>query len=135
MALKSAEKPEEAPAVANPHANTTVLELALYKIYTWQGVTYERGKPYRFKNSDAMILLGEHDHGRPVWRIYTPPTKKSAPRNEIVDATRVQAQLPVDEFGTVLVAPDTTKKRIDVGTDDEISDILSRPDDGGDVTV
>lgn len=133
MALKSPEK-TEAPAVS-PTANTTVLELALYKLYTWQGQTYEKGKPYRFKNNDAMILLGEHDTGRPVWRIYKPPTERKAPRNEIVDATRVQAQLPTDEFGAVLATPDRVNKRIDVGTDDEIADILNRPDDGGDVTV
>lgn len=136
MALKQSEqKTESLPATAVP-ANTTVLELALYKIYTWGNITYEQGKPYRFKNSDAMILLSERDFDRPIWKIHKPQRPKQAPRNDVVDATMISAPVPVDEFGaSVLGAPDKEKKRIDVGTDDEIADILTRPDDSGDVTV
>jgi hypothetical protein len=134
MALKT--EKADAPPVAPP--DTTVLELALYKIYTWGNITYEGGKPYRFKNSDAMVLLSERDTDRPVWKIHKPTRTKQAPKNEIVDATSISAPVPVDEFGTpTLGKPLTTpvKKRIDVGTDDEIADILSRPDESGDVTV
>lgn len=136
MALRT-EKPVQASAKPPVAVNTTVLELAMYKLYTWGGYTYEKGKPYRFKNSDAMILLGEMDTGRPVWKIYRPPPVKQAPKNEIVDATMIAAPTPVDEFGQPLMSSDDPAKRIDVGSDDEIADILNRPDidESGDVTV
>lgn len=143
-------KPDRAPAASAPDvivANTTVLELALYNLYTWQGDTYERGKPYRFKNSDALILLGEQDLGRPIWRIFRPATKKearNAQQQEVVDATLVKATRPTVEmaFGR---KPSDKIERIDVGDDSEIADILNATDegepepptesDGGDVTV
>jgi hypothetical protein len=135
MALKGTiEKKAEASVVANPLANTTVLELSLYAKYTWGNVTYEKGKPYRFKNSDAMILMGELDHGRPIWRVYQPPVQRQAPRNEVVDATMISAPVPVDEFGQS-VGPRMPPKRIEVGDDSEIADILNPPDDNENVTV
>ena len=136
MALKT-EKPPEASVVASPMPNTTVLELALYKIYTWGPNTYEKGKPYRFKNSDAMILLAEHDLDRPVWKIYKPERPKQVVKPEIVDATMIAAPIQVDSLGEPLTpVGKLPPKRIDVGTDNEIADILNRPDDSsGDVTV
>ena len=132
MALKTERKQEMTPEVA---AQTTVLELALYKKYTWQGFTYEANKPYRFKNTDAMMLLNEQDLGRPVWRIYRPPVARRQTKAEIVDATDVQVAPPVDEFGVVKI--DSPNKRIDIGNDDEIADILNKPEQNaeGDVTV
>lgn len=60
MALKT----ERAEAPAKPaNDGTTILELALYKIYTWGANTYEAGKPYRFRNADAMQLMSEQDLG------------------------------------------------------------------------
>lgn len=133
MALKTGQPKAEASEVAP--SETTVLELALYKIYTWGANTYETGKPYRFKNADAMTLLAEQDLGRPVWRLWRKPVPKQAPKNEIVDATMIHAPVPVDDFGAPLVSADTTaKKRIEIGTDDEIADILNK-DTSGDVTV
>jgi hypothetical protein len=128
MALKTEKTVEASAPTTASRVETTVLELALYKNYTWGNVTYEKGKPYRFRNSDAMVLLAEHDTGRPIWRIYQKPKPRQAPRNEIVDATSVTATLPVEEPMGL-----KTEKRIDVGTDDEIADILNR--DGGDITV
>jgi len=133
MALKTSDKPAATPAQP-PFTQTTVLELALYKLYTWQNNTYEQGKPYRFRNEDAMLLLGEQDLGRQVWKLYQPPKKREAPKHEIVDATRVVATRPVEDvgFGTLNKA----SGRIEVGTDDEIQDILERNEEGGgDVTV
>lgn len=136
MALKAAtEKLTEAKPQSPVAQQTTVLELALYKIYTWGGVTYEKGKPYRFKNSDAMVLLAEQDTGRPVWRLYRPEKPKQAPKNEIVDATNIKAPTPLDEFGTPLSVAALEQKRIDVGDDSEIADIIGKEDSSGDVTV
>lgn len=130
MALKT-EKKAEVPD--EPVPTTTVLELALYKVYTWGLNTYEQGKPYRFKNSDAMVLLAEQDTGRPVWKLYRKPVPKQAPKTEVVDATMVHAPVPVEEF--VLKANGTVgPKRIEIGDDSEIADIL--PVDSSDnVTV
>jgi hypothetical protein len=122
--------PAEAPATPPAAVQTTVLELALYKIYTWGGVSYEKGKPYRFTNSDAMILLAEQDLGRPVWKLYQKPVQRVAQENKVVDATTVRAPVPVDDIGDVSSIPG--EKRINVGDDSEIADILDR---GGDVTV
>jgi len=127
MALKTEKTVDASAPPPVSRVETTVLELALYKNYTWGNITYEKGKPYRFRNSDAMILLGEHDTGRPIWRIYQKPIPRQAPRNEIVDATSITAPLPIEEPGGL-----KTEKRIDVGTDDEIADILNRD---GDITV
>lgn len=112
-----------------------VLELALYKLYTWQGNTYERGKPYRFTYHDAMQLLSEQDHGRAVWRMYQPPVKRVAPKEEIVDATRVRAEVPDPDLPYLVGRPAAAGKRIDVGSDDEIQDILNQQTDDGNVTV
>lgn len=116
-----------------------MLELALYKIYTWGAMTYEAGKPYRFRNADAMILLAEQDLGRPIWKLWRKPVPKAAPKNEPVDVTMVHAPIPVNELGEVSTAPvgAPADKRIDVGDDSEIADILQkdRPDSSEDVTV
>jgi len=123
MALKT-EKVEKTPEPVKP--NTTVLELAMYTQYTWQGETYEKGKPYRFKTEDAMQLLAETDTGRPIWKLYQAPKPRVAPKNEVVDATGVKA-------GTLDAAMGMppASRRIDVGDDSEIKDIL----EGGDITV
>lgn len=132
MALKTKEPPVEVPATP---VGTTILELALYKIYTWGNESYHQGHPYRFRNEDAMRLLAENDLGRPIWKIYRPPPPRVTPKNEVIDATGVQATLPSDEpiFGNPVAEK---KKRIDVGTDEEIQDILNRPEsDEGNITV
>ena len=132
MALKT-DKAAEAPVKASTEG-TTILELALYKIYTWGANTYEQGKPYRFRNADAMLLLSEQDLGRPVWKIHRPMKPREAPKTEIVDATSITALLPVED--PLTLRPDPKIKRIDVGSDDEIQDILNAvTDDSGDVTV
>jgi hypothetical protein len=129
MALKTETKPATEPA-AQPQAQpqTTVLELALYTQYTWGGETYEKGKPYRFRSVDAMKLLAETDTGRPVWKLYQAPKPRQAPKNEIMDATGVQVTVPGEPINVPPAA-----KRIDIGSDDEIQDILKN--EGGDVTV
>lgn len=136
MALKTGEKPSVDPPVPS---DTVLLELALYTHYTWGGVTYERGTAYRFKKEDAVSLMSEQDHGRPLWRQFRPPKPKGTPSMPIVDSTEVKAarsRLSLEE--AALRSPGTnTGKRIEVGTDEEIQDILSRPevDTSGDVTV
>jgi len=138
MALKTEKTDvsvETKPQPTAPPPATTVLELALYKIYTWGGVTYEGGKPYRFNNIDAMRLLAEQDMERPVWKIHQPAKPKQAPKNEIVDATRNRVTNPVDELVETIPATIPSPKRIDVGNDSEIADILAKTEDSGDVTV
>ena len=97
-------------------------------------MTYEGGKPYRFNNIDAMRLLAEQGMERPV-NIHQPAKPKQAPKNEIVDATRNRVTNPVDEFVETISATIPSPKRIDVGNDSEIADILAKTEDSGDVTV
>lgn len=137
MALKTPEKsaPEKAPADV-----TVLLELALYTHYTWGGVTYEKGTAYKFTQEDAMLLMSEQDHGRPVWRQFTPARPRRAATMPIVDSTEVRAvrtRQSLEDAALNGGAGTAVKgKRIDVGTDDEIADVLNRPDDvSGDVTV
>jgi hypothetical protein len=144
MALKTGERPEKSVGedVAGPQpVDTIVLELTMYVNYTWNGETYHAGTPYRFKRDDAMILMSEQDHERPIWRIYQPPKIKKAQRAPEVDSTEVKAvrtRQSLEEAGFRDTRKGTnTGKRIDVGTDEEIADILDRPDfdASGDVTV
>jgi hypothetical protein len=88
MALKTDKT--QAPA-EKPMEDVVTLELAMYQHYTWGGVTYEKGSAYRFKREDAMALLSEQDHGRPVWKMWSPPRVKVAARMPIVDSTEVRA--------------------------------------------
>jgi hypothetical protein len=125
MALKTERQVE-----TRPPSDTAVLELALYKKYTWGTTTYEAGKPYRFRHQDAMVLLSEQDTGRPIWRLYTPERPKVVPSNEPQDKTWVQALPPVENLS---VTPPPAK-RIEIGDDSEIADILQTTSEG-DVTV
>lgn len=139
MALRDGTTPKtpvvaEKPAEAAP---TTLLELALYTHYTWGGVTYEKGTAYRFAQQDAMALLGELDCGRPIWRQYTPPRKKVPTVMPVVDSTEVRAVRSRQSLEEAALRGGTPVKRIEVGTDEEIADILNQPDGdaAGDVTV
>ena len=114
------------PAVASQETDFVLLELALYTNYTWKDEAFQKGKAYKFTKNNAMQLLTETDHGRPVWRIYRQVRPKAAPKNEVFDATAIKADPAVEVVNGI---PD---KRIDVGSDDEIADILGRD---GDVTV
>lgn len=109
--------------IAQPEQEETVLlELALYTNYTWQGDMYEKGKAYRFKRSDAMQLLTETDFNRPVWKIYRAPVQKVTPKNIVIDATSIEVRKvaePIHGLG---------QKRINVGDDSEIRDILTEGD-------
>ncbi len=115
-ATKEAPKAAVAKEPAVKEEPTVVLELALYTNYTWNGFTYKKGEAYRFRQTDAMALLSEQDHNRPIWKQYTPPKKRKAAQQEIVDSTRVSAapRGPAEE----------PNKRIDVGDDSELGDIL-----------
>lgn len=126
MALNKVEKKAEKPAAPT----TIVLELALYTNYTYKGFTYQKGKPYRFSRETAVDMLSEFDSGRPVWRVYNPPAPKTAPKVEVVDATAVEPVGIIDDP----VREEDPKRRIEVGSDDEIRDILN-PADEGNVTI
>jgi hypothetical protein len=112
---------------------TILLELALYQHYRMNDVNYDKGIPYRFRTIEALQLLGVTDFSRPVWRLYQPPaqSRKKTPAELIKDATEVRLPEQVEPIHGV----DSSTRRIDVGTDDEIADILNRPDDAGNVTV
>jgi len=127
---------DQAPPVVADAANqgqqaneTVLLELSMYTHYTWQNQTYEGGQAYRFSRETAMQLLGDLDHGRPIWRMHRAPRPKQQPKNLVIDATDVTAVRTREHLdGGVNPA-----KRIDVGTDEEIADVLNRGE--GDVTL
>lgn len=123
--------PEKAPEPAKLADDSVLLELALYTNYTYQGMTYTKGKAYRFKKSEAMKLISEMDLGRPLWRLFR-PIKPKPVEEVVVDATGITAiSQPEPNPGTP-----QSLRRIDVGTDEEIADILNRPDDGSEnVTI
>lgn len=106
MALKNEKKTEE----------ELVLELALYSVYNRGGQMYEKGKQYRFNKDTAISLLSERDHGRPIWQIYK-PVKRVVRTEAPVDATKV-------EVTVVEPIPGEPQKRIDIGDDSEIADVL-----------
>lgn len=121
--------------------DSVLLSLAIYTHYTWGQQTYEKGKAYRFNRETAYSLLQEMDCGRPIWTIHRPARPKQAPKSQIVDATEVRATRTRQSLeDAALIDPsrtDSGAKRIDVGTDDEIEDILNRPDteSDGNITV
>lgn len=139
MALKTPEKAPDASPTKPAPPTTVMLELALYTHYTWQGTTYEKGTAYRFTQEDAIALMSEEDYGRPIWRRYQPPRKRGPVSMPVVDQTEVRAvrtRQSLEEAAYRGAAP-VPGKRIDVGTDEEIADVLNRPDGdtSGDVMV
>lgn len=120
MALKT--KEEKAPS----QPDTMVLELALYNVYSLENRTYHKGTAYRFNRDVALRLLEEEDAGRRVWKQHR-PVKIEVKKEPIEDVTKVQivdATEPIHGLDEKK-AP----KGIQVGSDDEISDILNREDD------
>lgn len=118
MALKSA--PEKTASTPD----TLHLQLALYSNYTVGQTTYVKDVVYKFTREQAVQLLQEQDHGRPVWKIYRKPTPRAkdlAP----VDATKMVMATPQEPIHGVEVPPVT---RIDVGDDSEIQDIINAGD-------
>ena len=136
MALKTDAAGKTPTTAPTQKADTTLLELALFTNYTWGRNSYVKGKAYKFTTKDAMRLLAETDFGRPIWKIHTPAKAKEVQKNEPVDATMISAPEPVDEMGDLVPdAPSPVdEKRISIGDESEISDILNR-DDPGNVTV
>ena len=130
MALKVPEK----TTPTNPD-DSMLLELALYTRYTRKKNTYLGGQVYRFKRADAMQLLTEMDSGRPIWRMWRKPApKKQTATSTVMDATAISVERVGEPISGLV--PDDPSKRINVGTDDEIADILNRPEPGpDDVTV
>jgi hypothetical protein len=125
------------PDLAAPIApeDTVLLELAMYTNYTWQGQSFVKGKAYKFHRSDAMQLLSEADAGRPVWKMFRAIKPKVQPANVVVDATAMNIRKTDPDDMRGVPEGDNTPKRIDVGSDDEISDILGREDGEGNETV
>jgi hypothetical protein len=107
--------------------DTVTLELELYQNYTIHGEVYTKGTPYRFLRADAMHLLAERDLNRPVWRIYRPAPVIREKVTEVVDATR--RTVPTEFVHGVPLET----RRIEVGDDSEIADILTSDDEN--VTV
>lgn len=121
--------PVAAPVRVVP-TGPVALELAIYKRYirVAGGQLYEGDKYYNFTPEQAAILLQETEDntGRPIWRRYkvgqqkvivVDPTNKAgidATGDKIAADSRDQSEL--DAQGTT---------RIEIGTDDEIADILN----------
>jgi hypothetical protein len=133
MALKQREeKPATAAEVAQTlqalpqSVPTLTLTLNMYKNYSRNGVQYKAGVQYKFKRDSAMVLLEETDAGRPVWKIWRAPVVRKATATQ-VDQSAVEIQ-PIVESDPV-VADAVAAKKIEIGGEDEIEDLLSRPDD------
>lgn len=152
MALKnSTETPK--PAAAPASRPTMKLELALYTIYNFQGFQYVKTNPatgqpmvYEFDQNVALNLLARQDMGRAIWKQHRPkPVRR--PESNVVK----QVDLQVRPVGEPIHGIDTTStsapRVIEVGSDDEIADILDRvnadegedpgtdPDNSGNITV
>jgi len=116
---KSVEQPKQ------EEKETVLLELALYTNYNWHGTIFQKGKAYKFNKSDAINLLGQQDHAeRQIWKRYAPPVRIRK-KEEVLDATQVDMTASTEDAypdGLKSVEP---KKRIEVGTDDEIADVLA----------
>jgi hypothetical protein len=121
----------EKPAIA-PVQEYIILELAYYKRYT-RGVTgtpYEADKAYRFKAEQAAILLEEVEEpsGRPIWRRYKPKTN---PQRIKVPEGHKQTMDAASDIIKPLESPDTAiTKGIQIGSDDEIKEILGSAEEG-----
>jgi len=99
------------------------LELAFYKRYHRGGHLYDSDSIYEFTPEQADILLSEVEDGtdRPIWRKYRPkPTPQQVRINEenrrVVTATTDKIE-EIEEAGR-------TEGRIDIGSDEEIAEIL-----------
>lgn len=111
MALKTTTKIADAVPAEAP---TMVLELALYTNYTRDTNTFVKGEKYKFKADQAMALLQEADHGRPIWRVYREPAKPKVQQGP-VDVTKMVVTPIIDPIpGSV------PENRIDIGDESEL---------------
>jgi hypothetical protein len=123
MAVSKA--PPETPVVEAP--KSIDLELVLYQRYHRGGKLYERDNAYRFNLKSAEILLAEVEDGtgRPVWRRYKPKpvVKRAIPGvKEVFDATANNVHNVTDPDHEVVT------QAINIGDDNEITEILGAPD-------
>jgi hypothetical protein len=121
MALKTGE-------VAATKPVTVLLELALYKRYMRLGVFYESGVIYKVTKEQAVILLGEQDNGKALWKVYRParetPSAEVQKARNVVDATTVKVvATPQDADPS-----QPRQTRIEIGNDEEIASILEKED-------
>lgn len=120
MSLNLKDTAQEAQA-PQPEA-VVLLELALYERYNRAGVLYtqktEDGKPraYRFKLSDARVLLREVEEGtgRPIWVRAKPKAQVTTDPRE---ADEVAELAPIQAEGSELSA------RVDVGSAEELAEL------------
>jgi hypothetical protein len=127
MGVKTEVKPDSKPAVKVEQPVKTIdLELVTYQRYHRGGRLYVAEQAYRFTEAQAVILLEEVDSStsRPVWRRYKPKAAAAVPElgiKKVSDSTTAKVErIPEDEvFAEV-------PKRIDIGSDAEISDILQQ---------
>lgn len=127
MGVQTEVKPDSKPAVKGESpAKTIDLELVTYKRYHRGGRLYVAEQAYRFTEVQAAILLEEVDNssGRPVWRRYKPKSAASVPElgiKKVTDSTTAKVERIADDE-MLSEAP----KRIDIGSDAEIADILQQ---------
>jgi|ERR1017187_196248 hypothetical protein len=134
MAFKKVVK--ETPVVQQEDG--VLLELSLYNRYNRHGKHYEKGtgnQPivYRFTKDAAVILLGEVDNGRPVWRVHKVKTAVQLRNDDpkaIHDMTSADLKPQPDNDAIVKIDQGT----IEIGNDEEIASILGKTDDEGEVT-
>lgn len=128
VAIKAPVSPVPPKAAApTPSIKFRYLELALYKIYNRMGSRFEKGKVYQFTPEQAVILLGEQDAGRAIWKVFRKPLPEPTPvqkiESNIVDATKLTV--------TESLSDDTMPalEAIEIGNDEEIAEILAAAED------
>jgi len=120
-------------AVEAAPEDKVLLELRLYKRYNRHGILYEKkdasGNPlvYKFSKKQAIVLLGETDDGRSIWRVWRPKSKeapKPIPKPVDMSAPIIKDATNVEIHATSSDDPVSTGQRIDIGNDEEIESII-----------
>jgi hypothetical protein len=131
MALQISPAVQDAQAkkavLAGPRTGTLMLELALYKRYHWKGALYEAGVIYKVSREQAVEMLQEEDSGRPIWKVHRKVEKESTrPKLKLDEDGAVDlSKFDLDKPDTLPLGEEHKKpKRIDIGNDDEIADLL-----------
>jgi len=117
MALQTETKPVE--------RKMELLELVAYKRYHRGGHLYTDDNAYSFTLEQAEILLEEIDEQtqRPIWRRYKPKTQAMVQAQAQIAGTKPTINAVSDDVKALAVSEER-QGRIDVGSDEEIADIL-----------
>jgi hypothetical protein len=118
-----------ATATAATAVEHVFLTPALYDRYVRKGHLFEKGTPYRVTREQADVLLAEveDESDRPLWRVYKPAATPQA----LIIAEAARGPAAVDMTGALVEdlpevdANADSKRRLEVGDDSEIAEILA----------